>query len=228
MTNSGLIPGTLYVVSTPIGNLKDITLRALEVLKAVDIIACEDTRVTKRILDHYQIKIQTVSYHQHSKFGKIDFLISRLQDGKNIALVSDAGTPGISDPGRLLVAAAAAKDIKVESVPGASAVTAALTLSGFATDHFTFLGFLPHKKGRETLIRRIIESDHVVVFYESVHRIVKALEQLTAAGLTRQIVVARELTKKFETVYRGTSEEVLRKITDDEIKGEFVIVVGDK
>lgn len=213
------------MVSTPIGNLKDITLRALEILKSVDIVACEDTRVTKRMLEHYQITVRTVSYHQHSKFGKIDFLISSLQAGKNIALVSDAGTPGISDPGGFLVAAAVAKGIKVESIPGASALTAALALSGFATDRFIFLGFLPHKKGRETLIRRIIESEQVVVFYESVHRIMKALEQLTVAGLTRQIVVARELTKKFETIYRGTPEEVFKKITDDEIKGEFVVIV---
>ncbi|NUM25479.1 MAG: 16S rRNA (cytidine(1402)-2'-O)-methyltransferase [Candidatus Buchananbacteria bacterium] len=220
--------GILYVVSTPIGNLKDITLRALEILKTVDVIACEDTRVTKRLLDHYQIVTPTVSYHQHSKVGKVDFLISKLQSGKHVALVSDAGTPGISDPGGLLVASAVAEGITVESVPGASALTAALALSGFPTDRFTFFGFLPHKKGRETLIKKIIESDHTVVFYESVHRIIKALEQLIAAGLTRQIVVARELTKKFETVYRGTAQEVLNNITNEETKGEFVVVIGNK
>lgn len=216
------------MVSTPIGNLKDITLRALEILKTVDVIACEDTRVTKRLLDHYQIVTPTVSYHQHSKVGKVDFLISKLQSGKHVALVSDAGTPGISDPGGLLVASAVAEGITVESVPGASALTAALALSGFPTDRFTFFGFLPHKKGRETLIKKIIESDHTVVFYESVHRIIKALEQLIAAGLTRQIVVARELTKKFETVYRGTAQEVLNNITNEETKGEFVVVIGNK
>src|SRR3989344_4717993 len=142
--------GTLFVVGTPIGNLKDISLRAIEVLKSVDLIACEDTRVTKRLLDEYNVTTQTISYHQHSQVGKIDFIISKLKAGKSVALVSDAGTPGISDPGGLLVRAAYEQEIKVESVPGASALTAALSISGLPTDRFLFLGFLPHKKGRET------------------------------------------------------------------------------
>ncbi len=218
--------GTLYVVATPIGNLQDITLRALEILKTVDVVACEDTRVTKRLLDHYQIATNTISYHQHSKVGKIDFFVSKLKAGESVALVSDAGTPGISDPGRLLVQAAVNEGIKVETIPGPSAVAAALAISGLPTDRFIFLGFLPHKKGRETIIKEIAALDNTVVFYESVHRIIKTLEQLRAAGLNRQLVVARELTKKFETVYRGRVDEVLEQLSKDQIKGEFVVIIG--
>lgn len=218
---------SLFVVGTPIGNLKDISLRAIDTLKSVDLIACEDTRVTKRLLDEYNIDTQTISYHQHSKVGKIEFIISKLEEGKDVALVSDAGTPGISDPGGLLVRAAQEQGIKVESIPGPSAVIVALSISGLATDRFLFLGFLPHKKGRETLIKKIVDSEILVVFYESVHRIEKALTQLKDAGLTREVVVARELTKKFETVYRGKPEEILKQL-QDEIKGEFVVIVPQK
>ncbi|MFA6254428.1 MAG: 16S rRNA (cytidine(1402)-2'-O)-methyltransferase [Patescibacteria group bacterium] len=219
---------TLYVVATPIGNLEDITLRAMRVLKEVDLIACEDTRLTKRLLDHYQITTPTISYHQHSQVGKIDFLISKLKEGKNLALVSDAGTPGISDPGGLLVQAANREGIKVETIPGPSAVVAALSVSGLPTDRFLFLGFLPHKKGRETLVKEIVESKYTIVFYESVHRIIKALEQLQAANLNREVVVCRELTKKFETVYRGKVNEVLEKLKPEAVKGEFVVIVSNK
>ena len=220
--------GTLFVVATPIGNLEDITLRALRILKEVDLIACEDTRITKHLLERYQIDKPTISYHQHSKVGKIDFLIEKLKAGKNIAIVSDAGTPGISDPGGLLVQATANERIKIETIPGPSAVTAALSISGLPTDRFLFLGFLPHKKGRETLIKEIIDSKYPVVFYESVHRIIKALEQLNAANLEREVVVCRELTKKFETVYRGKVADVLKQLQADEVKGEFVVVVSNK
>ncbi len=216
--------GTLYVVATPIGNLKDISLRAIETLKTVDVIACEDTRTTKRLLDEYQIITPTISYHQHSTVGKIDFLIDQLKVGKNIALVSDAGTPGISDPGGLLVKAAHEQGIKVESVPGASALIAALSISGLATDRFLFLGFMPHKKGRETLMKQIVASETLVVFYESVHRIGKTLEQLKKFGLNRELVIARELTKKFETLYRGTVDQIAERLTN-ETKGEFVVMV---
>lgn len=218
--------GTLFVVATPIGNLEDITLRALRILKEVDLIACEDTRLTKRLLDHYQITTPTISYHQHSEVGKIDFLISKLKEGKNLALVSDAGTPGISDPGGLLVQAATREGIKVEPIPGPSAVISALSISGLPTDRFLFLGFLPHKKGRETLVKEIIDSKYPVVFYESVHRIIKALEQLQAANLNREVVVCRELTKKFETVYRGKVSQALEKLQADEVKGEFVVIIS--
>ncbi len=218
--------GTLFIVATPIGNLEDITLRALRILKEVDLIACEDTRVTKRLLEHYQIDKQVISYHQHSQVGKVDFLLEKLKQGKNIALVSDAGTPGISDPGGLLVSAAASEGIKVEAIVGPSALTAALSISGLPTDKFLFLGFLPHKKGRETLIKEIIESKYTIVFYESVHRIIKALGQLNEAGLERKVVVCRELTKKFETVYRGKINEVLKLLQDDQVKGEFVVIIS--
>lgn len=217
---------TLYVAATPIGNLEDITLRALRILEEVDLIACEDTRITKRLLEHYKIDKPTVSYHQHSSIGKIGFLIDQLKAGKNVALVTDAGTPGIADPGGLLVKAVLEQGVKVEVIPGPAALTAALSISGLPADHFLFLGFLPHKKGRETLIKEIIASEQTIIFYESVHRILKTLEQLKNFGLKRPIVVARELTKKFETVYRGPVEQVLAELKSDEVKGEFVVIVS--
>jgi 16S rRNA (cytidine1402-2'-O)-methyltransferase len=219
--------GILYVVATPIGNLEDITLRALTILKKVDLIACEDTRVTKKLLDHYQIKTPTISYHQHSQVGKIDFLIFKLKEGKSIALVSDAGTPGISDPGGLLVKAAAQQDQKIESIAGPSALTAALSISGLPTDRFLFLGFLPHKKGREKIIKEIIESKNTVVLYESVHRIKKLLDQFCQFGLNREIVVCREMTKKFETVYRGLAKNIFDQLDEEQTKGEFVVIISN-
>jgi len=218
--------GTLYIVATPIGNLEDVTLRALRILKEVDLTACEDTRLTKRLLDHYQITTPTISYHQHSSIGKIGFLVDQLKAGKDVALVTDAGTPGIADPGGLLVKAVLEQGVKVEVIPGPAALTAALSISGLPADHFLFLGFLPHKKGRETLIKEIVSAKQTVVFYESVHRILKTLEQLKSFGLNRPIVVARELTKKFETVYRGPVDEVLAKLKPEEVKGEFVVIVS--
>ena len=218
--------GTLYIVATPIGNLEDVTLRALRILKEVDLTACEDTRLTKRLLDHYQITTPTISYHQHSSIGKIGFLVDQLKAGKDVALVTDAGTPGIADPGGLLVKAVLEQGVKVEVIPGPAALTAALSISGLPADRFLFLGFLPHKKGRETLIKEIVSAKQTVVFYESVHRILKTLEQLKSFGLERLIVVARELTKKFETVYRGSVDEVLEKLKSDEVKGEFVVIIS--
>lgn len=218
--------GTLFVVATPIGNLKDITSRALEILQNVNLIACEDTRVTKILLNHYQIDTNCISYHQHSNHGKIDFLIERLKAGEDIALVTDAGTPGISDPGGLLAQAAWREGIKVEPIPGASAITAALSISGLPTDRFLFLGFLPQKKGRQTILKEIVDSKITVVFYESVYRIIKALEQLVELNLDREVVVCRELTKKFETINRGMPKEVLEKVKADQNKGEFVVIIS--
>ena len=218
----------LYVVGTPIGNLEDMTLRALRILKEVDLIACEDTRVTKKLLVHYQINKPLVSYHQHSQISKINFLIQELMVGKKVALVTDAGMPGISDPGSLLVKAAVQENIKVEVIPGPSAATAALSVSGLPVDRFLFLGFLPHKKGRETMIKEIIASEQSVIFYESVHRILKTLGQLKQFGLKREFAVCRELTKKFESIYRGTVEEVLEQLLKDRVKGEFVVIVSNK
>lgn len=221
--------GILYVVATPIGNLSDITFRALETLKSVDMIACEDTRHTKILLSHYKIQKPVVSYHQHSKVQKVDFLINELRQGKNIALVSDAGTPGISDPGNKLVSVAADKGIQAVSIPGTSAVIAALSVSGFPANSFIFYGFLPHKKGKQTILKKISESGVTSVFYESTHRIVKTLEMMREIiGQERKIVLARELTKKFETVYRGTIDEVMELLMSDKILGEFVVLVAGR
>lgn len=219
--------GTLFVVGTPIGNLGDITLRALEALRTVDLIACEDTRHTTVLLDHYQISKPLVSYHQHSGPMKIEKILAALAKGQNVAVVSDAGTPGVNDPGGQLVAAAVCDGHRVVAVPGASALTAALSVAGVPADRFEFLGFFPHKKGRQTLVNRIRETAHAVVFYESTHRIIKTLQQLAEAlPASRPVVVARELTKKFETIYRGTAQEVLAQLQDGVTKGEFVIIVG--
>ena len=168
----------LYVVATPIGNLEDITLRALATLKSVDLIVCEDTRMTKRLLDRYEISKPVLSYHQHSDLLKIQHIVDQLKAGKNIALVSDAGTPGICDPGNQLVAAAVKEEIKVVPIPGPSAVAAALSVAGVPTDSFIFYGFLPHKKGRQTIVGQIAENKMTSVFYESPHRILKTLESL--------------------------------------------------
>ena len=223
--------GILYIVATPLGNLKDITLRALEALKEVDLVVCEDTRQTLKLLNHYEIKKPLVSYFQHSKLSKIDYIAGQLAGGKNVALVTDAGTPGISDPGGLLVnkvTSGQANKVKVVPIPGPCAAVAALSISGFPADKFVFLGFPPQKKGREKYFKEVAAADRTVVFYESTHRIVKTLEQLIKALPQRQIVVCRELTKMFESVYRGSAEEILKILNSDKnnLKGEFVIIVS--
>ena len=220
---------TLYIVATPIGNLSDITLRALATLKAVDLIACEDTRLTSRLLNKYEIHKPTISYHQHSSPVKTERIIQELKNGKDIALVSDAGTPGISDPGNQLVAAAAEAGIKVVPIPGPSAIITALSAAGLPTDRFIFFGFIPHKKRRQTTLREIAEQEMTVVFYESSHRIVKALDQLKdLVDLTRRVVVARELTKIYEEIVRGNIEEVYNYFKDKQNKGEFVVILEAK
>jgi 16S rRNA (cytidine1402-2'-O)-methyltransferase len=225
--------GILYIIATPIGNLKDITLRALEVLKEVDFILCEDTRQTAKLLNHYGISKPLVSYFQHSRISKIEHIIDLLNQGKNLALVTDAGTPGISDPGNLLIEHIThnikQEGVKIIPIPGASAVATALSISGFPADKFIFMGFPPHKKGREKFFKEIADAKYTIVFYESVHRIVKALEQLkNAIDKNRQIVVCRELTKQFESIYRGDIDEILEKVKGDKIKGEFVVVLEAK
>ena len=215
--------GKLYIVGTPIGNLEDITLRALRVLKEVDLVLCEDTRQTRKLLDHYRIKTPTQSFHQHSNIQKVDWIIKQLAEGKNLALVTDAGTPGVSDPGGVLVKEVLRQGYKVEAVPGASSLTAAISVAGIPLDKFVFLGFLPHKKGRQTLLKQIESGEYPVILYESVHRIGKLLEEL--AGKNYYLIVARELTKKFETVYRGTIEEIKAKMKQEEVKGEFVVII---
>ena len=223
----------LYIVATPIGNLEDITLRAINVLNNADLILAEDTRITRILLDRYNIKKDLISYHQHSGFKKIDRIIDMLKDGKNLALVTDAGTPGISDPGGFLVSEAlkAIPDLKVVPIPGPNAALAALSISGFPADKFVFLGFPPHKKGRQTFFKKIGQLENTIVFYESKHRIIKALENLRDLSLLggRKIVVCRELTKQFETIYRGTVDELLPKFKLDKNNlGEFVVVIENK
>lgn len=226
--------GTLYVVATPIGNLEDISARALRIFKEVDYILCEDTRTTRKLLDRYEIKTSTISYHQHSGGGKVDQLIRWLSEGKNLALVSDAGTPGISDPGAALIGEVRAEfgdEAKVEGIPGASAIITALSISGWPVDRFSFLGFLPHKKGRQTMIKDILAIDYPVAVYESKHRILKLMEELdtfsTAANIKLELMLGRELTKMFESCYFGSPAELAAQLkTDtDMCKGEFVVLI---
>ena len=224
----------LYIVATPIGNLEDITLRAIRVLKEVDMILCEDTRVTKKLLARYEIDKPLLSYHAQSKFSKVEKIFGLLEEGKNLALVSDAGTPTISDPGCLLVSQIRdrfGESVLVVPIPGASASVAALSASGPPTSEFLFLGFLPHKKGRETLFKEVASSKRTVVFYESPHRILKALESLSAhLGSKRRIMIGRELTKLHEEIVIGTPEEVLAHYQShpDRVRGEFVVAVESK
>jgi 16S rRNA (cytidine1402-2'-O)-methyltransferase len=222
---------TLFIVGTPIGNLEDITARALRVLKEVDLILCEDTRVTRRLLGKYEISTPTLSYHAHSNAAKSEKIFELLETGKNLALVSDAGTPCISDPGALLIAQVREKfggRVSIVPVPGASALITALSAVGVSVAEFTFLGFLPHKKGREMLFKEIAATKRVVVFYESPHRIEKALHSLEKfCGSERTVVVARELTKIYEEFVRGTASEVRLYFAQhqERVRGEFVVVV---
>lgn len=224
--------GKLYIVATPIGNLSDISFRAIEILKSCDFVFCEDTRVTKNLLNHYDINTKLESYHEHSDKNKENKILELLKANKNIAYVSDAGTPGISDPGERLIKHILENntEIQIESIPGASSLIAALSISGFNCDRFNFLGFLPHKKGKETLLKEIINSEVTNIFFESTHRIIKSLEKLQSLGFqdNRNIIVARELTKKFETIYRGTLEKVLGDLKGGVSKGEFVVMVDRK
>lgn len=219
--------GILQIVATPIGNLQDITLRALETFKSVDFIACEDTRVTSKLLNHYSIKKPLISYHQHSELKKIDFIVDKLKEGSNIALVTDAGTPGISDPGNILVAEAVKNDIEIHPIPGSSALASIISIAGIDLQKFLFLGFPPHKKGRETFFKEVISFKYPVIYYESPHRFIKNLELLKLLECSKRIIIGRELTKIFEEVQRGNVEEILSYYQEnkDKIKGEFVVIV---
>ena len=227
----------LFVVATPIGNLEDITLRALRALKEADLILCEDTRVTRNLLAKYEIATPTLSYHARSELSKTGKIIGMLSEGKNLALVSDAGTPGISDPGIELVRAvrAALPEVSVIAVPGPSALAAALSIAGVPAADFLFLGFLPHKKGRETLFREISASERSVIFYESPHRILKTLQSLKdhferAEIPDRNISLARELTKIYEEVIAGTASELLSHFDEnaEKVRGEFVVIISPR
>jgi 16S rRNA (cytidine1402-2'-O)-methyltransferase len=224
---------TLYIVATPIGNLGDITYRAVEILKEVDCILCEDTRVTKKLLLHFGIEKQLVSFHQHSKLQKAEQILSLLDSGKNLALVTDAGTPGISDPGNQLVKEVSEKlpQIAIVPIPGPSAAAVIASVAGFSMDEFLFLGFPPVKKGRKTFFEKVAASSYPVILYESPYRIIKTLTELQSIldakyqAQDTRVVVGRELTKKFETIYRGTLAQVARQIGKDHQKGEFVLIV---
>lgn len=216
----------LSIVSTPIGNLEDMTFRAIRTLKEADLIAAEDTRHTGILLKHFDISTPQISFHSHSGQAKLEKIMEGLHDGKHVALVSDAGTPGISDPGYLLIRRAVEEGIQVSTIPGPSAVLAALVASGLPMDKFVYLGFLPTKKGRQTIIKSLLEEKRTMVLYESTHRIHKTLQQLSQAGLGEyQLVLARELTKLHETLYRGTVAELSERLADQPLKGEMVLVL---
>jgi len=223
------IKASLFIVPTPIGNLADITLRALEVLKAVDLILAEDTRTSGFLLKHYNIQKPLQSFHNFNEHKVVNHYIDRMQKGEIIALVSDAGTPGISDPGFLLIRAALQADLKVDCLPGPTALIPALIKSGFPSDRFAFEGFLPHKKGRQTMLKKLSGEERTMIFYESPFRLIKTLEQFKEIfGADRRVSVSRELTKMFEETKTGTVEEVLTHFLAKEIKGEIVIVLEGK
>ena len=218
--------GVLYIVSTPIGNLEDITFRAIRILKDSSLIAAEDTRRSKVLLSHYNISTPTISYYEHNRYTRIPKLIDHLIDGGNIALITDAGTPGISDPAYRLIRAAINSDCRVESIPGASASLAALVASGLPTDRFIFEGFLPHKKGRKGKLEKVKDIDATIIFYESPNRLVRTLNDILEYIGDRPIAIGRELSKKFEEIMRGRVSDILSHYNTNKPKGEFVIVIG--
>jgi len=219
----------LYIVPTPIGNLKDITLRALDVLKEVDLILAEDTRTSSHLLNHYQVTKPISPYHQHNEHKVFQHLVDQLASGKKMALVTDAGTPGISDPAFLLIRECIKNDIKVECLPGATAFVPALVNSGIPTNRFVFEGFIPLKKGRQTLLRSLVEEERTMIFYESPMRLIKTLEEfIQFFGEDRQCCVSRELTKMFEENKRGTLKDVCDHFKKKNVKGEIVIILQGK
>ncbi|HMV15661.1 MAG TPA: 16S rRNA (cytidine(1402)-2'-O)-methyltransferase [Chitinophagales bacterium] len=219
----------LYIVPTPIGNLQDITLRAIDTLKSVQLILAEDTRTSKFLCQHFLIDTPLQAYHKDNEHKAVDAIVQKIKSGVEMALVSDAGTPAISDPGFLLVRACLQNDIAVECLPGATAFVPALVNAGFPTDRFVFEGFLPHQKGRQKRLQALQEETRTIVFYESPYRIVKLLEELnTYFGGNRRIAISRELTKKFEENFRGSIAEAIIHFTQKEPKGEFVVVLEGK
>lgn len=220
---------SLYIIPTPIGNLGDITLRALDILKSVDVILAEDTRTSGLLLKHYGITKPLQSFHNFNEHKIVASLIERLKKGETMALISDAGTPGISDPGFLIARACIQAGLKIESPPGATAFVPALIKSGLPSDRFVFEGFLPQKKGRQTLLKQLATEERTMIFYESPYRLVKTLQQFTEYfGINRQVSVSRELTKIFEETVNGTLEEILHYFQSKEVKGEIVLIVAGK
>ena len=219
----------LYLVPTPIGNLGDMTYRAVEVLKTVDVVLAEDTRTSRKLLQHYNIETSLESYHMYNEHERVEGLIERLCSGELMAVVTDAGTPGISDPGFLVVREALKRGVEVECLPGATAVVPALASSGLPCDRFVFEGFLPHKKGRQTSLQRIAAEKRTSVIYESPYRLMRLLQELgEVCGKDRPVAVCRELTKIHEEVFRGTIEEALAHFGQKEVKGEIVVVLGGR
>lgn len=219
----------LYLIPTPVGNLEDITLRALRLLKEVDVILAEDTRTTAKLLKHYEIDTPLLSHHKFNEHQQVDRIAERIEKGENIALVSDAGTPGISDPGFLLTRTCVERGIETECLPGATAFVPALVNSGFPCDRFCFEGFLPQKKGRQKKLNALTDESRTMIFYESPYRLVKALEQMAEVfGPNRYACVAREISKMFEEFKRGTLEELATWYTQHGVKGEIVLIVAGK
>lgn len=216
----------LYIVSTPIGNLKDITYRAIEILRDIDFIICEDTRVTSILLNHYEIKKELISFNAQSEGNKIKSVLDRINMNQSCALLTDAGTPTISDPGVRLVSAAIKEGIEIFTIPGPSALIAALSISGLPSDSFVFEGFLPQKKGRQKLLQKLALEDRTIILYESPYRIEKLLEELNQYMPERYIVITRELTKIFEESWRGKPAEIIESLPEKTIKGEFVIIIS--
>ncbi len=222
-----LSSGTLYIVPTPIGNLGDITYRAVEILGSVDAILAEDTRQTKKLLDHYKVEKKLIPYHQHNEHRNLSMVIDKLKAGETFAVCTDAGMPGISDPGFLLIREAVKEGLNVVTLPGAVAALVALVNSGLPCDTFVYEGFLPHKKGKQTKILSLVEEKRTTIFYESPHRIVKTLVMIQELlGEDRGVVIGRELTKKFEEYVRGTVTEVLAHFEANPPKGEFVLLIA--
>lgn len=218
--------GKLYLVPTPIGNLEDMTIRGIRILKEADVILAEDTRTSSKLLSHFEIRNKMISHHKFNEHKTVEMIARQIEDGKNVALISDAGTPGISDPGFLLVRTCLSKDIEVECLPGATALIPALVNSGFPTDRFTFEGFLPQKKGRQKKIKELVSETRTMIFYESPYRLIKSLEQFAEyMGPDRRVSVSRELSKLFEENKRGTLTELIEHFSSKTIKGEIVIVL---
>ena len=216
----------LYIVPTPIGNLKDITFRAIDILKEVDIILCEDTRVSSKLLKHYNISTPLKSYHQHNEHKIIDKIIQQLLEKElSYALISDAGTPGISDPGYLLIRECIKNEIDIENLPGATAFVPALINSGFSSDKFIFEGFLPHKKGRKKRLENLAKQDRTIILYESPYRIIKLLKEINEYFNNPKVSISREITKLYEETIRGKPLEIIKKLEAKKIKGEFVVLI---
>lgn len=226
MENQKLTGPKLYIVPTPIGNLEDMTLRGIRTLKEVDLILAEDTRTSGKLLRHFDISTPMQSHHMHNEHKMVERIVQRIHKGENVALISDAGTPGISDPGFLLTRACIENGIPVECLPGATAFVPALVQSGFPTDRFLFEGFLPVKKGRQTRLQKLAEEQRTMIFYESPHKLLKTLEQFISwFGPEREVSVSRELTKLFEETFRGSLVEALEYFGSKNLKGEIVLVV---